>query len=248
LTLQGSGSRVFNRRDPPMSNPRTAPFPDSQALPGTEARSALLPETIATRVTADETGLPHNQTSSRWVQKTAPGRRSVAVSPEDVVAGADPKLPVSLWAKAIAESWRGVAFSPLEKTPSRILSGVLREYIYDDGSVLWPFTKPLLYPFARLMLLYALWLQFSQGSGRNRRREERPGRRTRGPELTSAARSSSSRVISSSWATRGGEVVGHWADSSPGPGARRERHRLLSGAGLETFRFTFLWDATFVSI
>jgi hypothetical protein len=45
----------------------------------------------------------------RWVMKTAPKRKPVPASAEDVVAGPDPKLPVSLSPKAIAEGWRGVA-------------------------------------------------------------------------------------------------------------------------------------------
>ncbi|MDQ2840637.1 MAG: hypothetical protein M3Y72_06280 [Acidobacteriota bacterium] len=45
-------------------------------------------------------GLSHNQTSIRWVMKTAPRRKPVAASPEDVVAGPDLKLPVSLSRRA----------------------------------------------------------------------------------------------------------------------------------------------------
>jgi len=44
---------------------------------------------------------PRNMTSIRWVQKTAPGRKSVPMLPEDAVAGPNRKLPVSLSAQAV---------------------------------------------------------------------------------------------------------------------------------------------------
>ena len=133
-------------------------------------------------------GLPYNQTTIRWVMKTAPGRKPVAANPEDVVAGSNAKLPVRLSPQAIAKGWRGVMLSAPDKTPSDNLSQLLREYIYDDQGVWWLYTKPMLYGLAGLILLYTLRLQFKQSSGRNRRHEERHGRRTKGPELTSAAR------------------------------------------------------------
>jgi hypothetical protein len=129
-------------------------------------------------------GLPHNQTTIRWVQMTAPGRKPVAASPDDVVSGPDPKLPVNLSPKAVAEGWRGVALSAPEKTSSVILSRVMRQYIYDGESVWWLFARPMLYGLAGLLLLYAIWLQLRQSAGREH--EERHGRRTKGPEMSSA--------------------------------------------------------------
>jgi hypothetical protein len=114
--------------------------------------------------------------------KTAPKRKPVVASPEDVVSGPDPKLPVNLSPKAVADGWRGVTLSAPEKSPSDILARVLREYIYDGESAWWLFCKPMLYCLAGLMLLYALRLQFKQGWG-SRKHEERHGRRTKGPEL-----------------------------------------------------------------
>jgi hypothetical protein len=58
----------------------------------------------------------HGQTTVRWVMKTAPKRKPVAASPEDVVVGPDPKLPLSLSPKAIAEGWRGIVVSAPEKS------------------------------------------------------------------------------------------------------------------------------------
>ena len=131
-------------------------------------------------------GLPHNQTSIRWVMKTAPKRKPVAASPQDVVAGLDPKLPVALSPQALGDGWSGVTLSAPDKMPSDILARALREYIYDGESVWWLFVQPMLYCLAGSMFLYALWLQVRQGSKRTH--EERHGRRTKGPEMLSALR------------------------------------------------------------
>ncbi len=113
-------------------------------------------------------GIPHSETTIRWVMKTAPKRKPVAASAEDVVAGPDPKLPVSLSPKAIAEGWRGVAYSAPEKVPADSLAKGLRDYVYDGVSVWWLFGRPMLNSLAVLMLLYVLRLQMKQGFGRTR--------------------------------------------------------------------------------
>ena len=133
-------------------------------------------------------GLPHNEINIRWVMKTAPKRTPVPASDEDVVAGPDPKLPVNLSSKAIAEGWRGVAYNAPEKVPADSLAKGLRDYVYDGVSVWWLFGRPMLNSLAVLMLLYVLRLQMKQGLGRRRLQEERHGRRTKGPELASALR------------------------------------------------------------
>jgi hypothetical protein len=131
--------------------------------------------------------LPHNLTTVRWVMKTAPGRKPETLLPEDAVAGPDPKLPVSLSPKAIAEGWRGVVQIAPEKVRSSELVPYLQATIYDGESVWWLFARPMLYGLAGVLFLYAIRLQFKQGwgSGRNRAHEERHGRRTKGPELES---------------------------------------------------------------
>jgi hypothetical protein len=117
--------------------------------------------------------------------KTAPKRKPVPVQPEDVVAGPNPKLPVSLSPKAIAEGWRGVIETDPEKVSSSELVPYLQTTIYDGESVWWLFARPMLYGLAGVLFLYAIRLQFKHGwgSGRNRAHEERHGRRTKGPEL-----------------------------------------------------------------
>jgi hypothetical protein len=133
-------------------------------------------------------GIPHSEMTIRWVMKTAPKRKPVPASAEDVVAGPDPKLPVSLSSKAIADGWRGVAYSTPEKVPADSLAKGLRDYVYDGVSVWWLFGRPMLNSLAVLMLLYVLRLQMKQGLGRRRQQEERHGRRTKGPELASVFR------------------------------------------------------------
>lgn len=120
--------------------------------------------------------------------KTAPRRKSIPASAEDVVTGPDEKLPVSLSPKAIAEGWRGVTYSAPEKVPADALAKGLRDYVYDGVSVWWLFGRPMLNSLAVLMLLYVLRVWMKQGLGRRREQEERHGRRTKGPELASALR------------------------------------------------------------
>jgi Type IV secretion-system coupling protein DNA-binding domain len=124
----------------------------------------------------------------RWVMKTAPRRKPVPADAEDVVSGPDRKLPVNLSPKAIAEGWRGVAYSAPEKVSADALAKGLQEYVYDGVSVWWLFGRPMLNSLAALMLLYVLRLWVKQGFGRRREQEERSGRRTKGPELASALR------------------------------------------------------------
>ncbi len=86
-------------------------------------------------------GIPHSEMTIRWVMKTAPRRKAIPASAEDVATGPDPKLPVNLSPKAIADGWRGVAYSAPEKVPADALAEGLRDYVYDDVSgvvVVWP--------------------------------------------------------------------------------------------------------------
>jgi Type IV secretion-system coupling protein DNA-binding domain len=133
-------------------------------------------------------GIPRSEMTIRWVMKTAPRRKPVPASAEDVVSGPDPKLPVSLSPKAVADGWRGVAYSAPEKAPAESLAKGLRDYVYDGESVWWLFGRPMFNSLAVLMLLYVFRLWMKQGFGRRREQEERHGRRTKGPELASALR------------------------------------------------------------
>ena len=131
-------------------------------------------------------GMPHSEMTIRWVMKTAPKRKAIPASAEDVVTDPDPKLPVSLSPKAVVDGWRGVTYSAPEKVPADALAKGLRDCVYDGVSVWWLFGRPMLNSLAVLMLLYVLRLWMKQGFGRRRQQEERHGRRTKGPELASA--------------------------------------------------------------
>jgi hypothetical protein len=133
-------------------------------------------------------GVQRREMTIRWVMKTAPRRKAIPASAEDVVAGTDAKLPVGLSPKAITEGWRGMEFSAPEQVPADALAKGLREYVYDGVSVWWLFGRPMLNSLAVLMLLYVLRLWMKQGFARRREQEERHGRRTKGPELASALR------------------------------------------------------------
>jgi len=87
-------------------------------------------------------GIPHGEMTIRWVMKTAPRRKPVPASAENVVAGPDSKLPASLSPKAIAEGWRGVACSAPEKVLADGFAKGLRDYVYDGVSVWWLFGRP----------------------------------------------------------------------------------------------------------
>jgi Type IV secretion-system coupling protein DNA-binding domain len=133
-------------------------------------------------------GMPRSEMTIRWVMKTAPKRKAIPASAEDVVTGPDAKLPVNLSPTAIAEGWRGVVYSAPEKVPADALAKGLRDYVYDGVSVWWLFGRPMLNSLAVLMLLYVLRLWMKQGFARSRQQEERHGRRRKGPELASALR------------------------------------------------------------
>jgi len=146
-------------------------------------QKVYLPTYTASSVGA---GMLHSEMTIRRVMKTAPKRNPVPASAEDVVSGPDRKLPISLSPKAIAEGWRGVAYSAPQKVPADALAQGLQEYVYDGVSVWWLFGRPMLNSLTVLMLLYVLRIWMKQRHGLQREQEERHGRRTKGPELASA--------------------------------------------------------------
>jgi len=99
------------------------------------------------------TGQPRNVTSIRWVQKTAPGRKSIPMLPQDAVAGPNRKLPVGLSAQAVADGWRGVALSSPEKVRSSELASLLRDSMYDGESIPRLLGMPFLYGLVGLIFV-----------------------------------------------------------------------------------------------
>jgi len=87
------------------------------------------------------------------VLKTAPGRKSVPMLPQDAVAGPNRKLPVSLSAQALADGWRGVVLGSAERVPSSELAPLLRDSMYDGESVPRILGLPLLYGLVGLIFV-----------------------------------------------------------------------------------------------
>ncbi len=135
-------------------------------------------------------GIPDNETTIRWVMKTAPKRKSVPMMPGDAVrdtgAGTDKKLPLKLSDQAIAEGWRGVALSAPDRGPSSILAPILRDTFFDGEEFYRLMAAPMLGALAVALLLFGGFLQaretwetWSSGSisRADRRWERRHGRR-----------------------------------------------------------------------
>ena len=133
---------------------------------------------------------PGAVTTVRYAEKTAPGRKPETLLPADTVKGQDPKQPLALSAKALAEGWRGVVIQPSGKVRAKELQAYLRDWIYDGDSVWLIFLRPVLYLTALVLSLYLLWVLFGHKLRVNREQEHRHGRRTKGPELLAALRGS----------------------------------------------------------
>ncbi len=128
-------------------------------------------------------GLPHNLTTLRWVEKTAPGRKPEPMTPEDAAPGGTGKLPVALSAQAMAQGWRGVELGPKERLRSAELAPYLQTAIYEEESVLRLIGVPILNSLGGLLILY-FGFRLLRSGGSNRAQEERHGRPTKGPELS----------------------------------------------------------------
>ena len=133
---------------------------------------------------------PGAVTTVRYAEKTAPGRKPETLLPEDAVKGPEPKQPLALSPKALAEGWRGVAISAPQKVRAKELRQYLAATIYDGDSAWLIFLRPVLYLTALVLCLYLLWLFFSHKLRVSRKLEQRHGRRTKGPELLAALRGS----------------------------------------------------------
>ena len=129
---------------------------------------------------------PGALTTVRYAEKTAPSRKPEVLLLEDAVKSSDPKQPLALSPKALAEDWHGIMITPPEKVRAKELREYLAATIYDGDSAWLIFLRPVLYLTAVVLFLYALWLTFGHKLRASRTQEQRHGRRTKGPELTSA--------------------------------------------------------------
>ncbi|WP_263417849.1 type IV secretion system DNA-binding domain-containing protein [Terriglobus albidus] len=133
---------------------------------------------------------PGTLTTVRYVEKTAPGRKPAPLLPDDAVKGPDAQHPIALSPKALAEGWRGVMMMPPGKVRARELEAYLRETVYDGDSPWLIYLRPILYLTAAVLFLYGLWLFFGHKLRVSQQQEQRHGRRTKGPQLMAARRSS----------------------------------------------------------
>ena len=122
-----------------------------------------------------------------WLYKTAPGRRHVLLSERDAQSTNSGTLGVRLSPAALADGWTGIEAGAQERVNSAELEAFLRANIYNGHSYAWVVAKPLLLGFLPVAGLVAVVIAIRCRSRVSRSHEERHGRRTRGPELISAA-------------------------------------------------------------
>ena len=122
-----------------------------------------------------------------WLYKIAPGRRRALVTDRDVRATDSEKLGLRLSAAAQDEGWTGIEAGARENMDSAKLHGQLQANIYDGHGVKWVVGEPLLIGFLGIVTLIVLVITIRRKLDSPKRHEERHGRRTKGPELVSAA-------------------------------------------------------------
>jgi Type IV secretion-system coupling protein DNA-binding domain len=123
-----------------------------------------------------------------WLYKTAPGKKRELAMVADVVsdsAGNDLHLPMKLSPIARGEGWTGLVLGPSEAIAAARLKPYLQETFFDRESAWRLFLQPVLWGAAAVIFLLAGWITLRE----RLRHEERHGRRTKGPELLAASRS-----------------------------------------------------------
>ena len=124
----------------------------------------------------------------QWLYKTAPGKKRELAMVADVVsdsAGNDLHLPMKLSPRARDEGWTGLVLGPREAITAAKLKPYLQETFFDGESAWRLLLQPVLWGAAAVLFLLAGWITLRE----RLRHEERHGRRTKGPELLSASRS-----------------------------------------------------------
>jgi hypothetical protein len=124
----------------------------------------------------------------QWLYKTAPGKKRELAMVADVVSDSadnDLHLPMRLSPKASEEGWSGLVLGPREAITAARLKPYLQETFFDGESAWRLLLQPVLWSAAVVLVLLAGWIMLRERF----RHEERHGRRTKGPELLSALRS-----------------------------------------------------------
>jgi len=123
----------------------------------------------------------------QWLYKTAPGKKRELAMVADVVsdsAGNDVHLPMKLSPRARGEGWTGLVLGPRDVITAAKLKPYLQETFFDGESAWRLLLQPELWGAAAVLFLLAGWIMLRERF----RHEERHGRRTKGPELLSASR------------------------------------------------------------
>jgi len=127
---------------------------------------------------------PDATTKIEWLLKTAPGRKPEVALRADVVTatiGNGNELPVKLSSLAVADGWRGFVKSEPQQVESAKLERYLEAQIFDGRGIWRMVLQPLFACAAAILFLLGMRAWWKTRS----KHEERHGRRTKGPELTS---------------------------------------------------------------
>ncbi|MDQ2839439.1 MAG: type IV secretion system DNA-binding domain-containing protein [Acidobacteriota bacterium] len=137
-------------------------------------------------VAAAMTGSTAKSVPVWWIWKTAPKRKPELAQNADVISVMNTghrKLPLKLSPEAQAEGWTGLMQAKRMGRPE------------DDGPILQDeffagesMTRLMLTPLCGFAVLFLLYLAYRERFGGQSKREERHGRRTKGPELVSSFR------------------------------------------------------------
>jgi hypothetical protein len=131
---------------------------------------------------------PGATTDVRWLFKTAPGRQHILVTDRDVVSSSDRKQLVQLSQSAINDGWRGVEMSPPQQVNSIELKEFLQEDFYNGNGFWQVMEEPAAEAFGFLLIAIVPALALKGKFASRAKREQRHGRRTKGPELLSLLR------------------------------------------------------------
>ena len=124
----------------------------------------------------------------QWLYKTAPGNERELAMVADVASDSadnDLHLPMKLSPRARDEGWTGLVLGPREAIIAAKLKPYLQETFFDGENAWRLLLQPVLWSAAAVLFLLAGRITLRE----RLRHEERHGRRTKGPELLSASRS-----------------------------------------------------------
>ena len=127
---------------------------------------------------------PDATTKVEWLLKTAPGRKPEVALGADVVSattGNGNELPVKLSSRAVADGWRGVVKSEPQQVESAKLERYLEAQVFDGRGIWRMVLQPLFACAAAVLFLLGMRAWWKTRA----KREERHGRRTKGPEWSS---------------------------------------------------------------